>query len=259
MRRKADTGSALQKALAILDVIAAETHSIGVPDIAARIGLPRQSVHRIVRQMLAEGLLRVDLSRERYGIGDRMEALSIDVLYSTFRRGPAHAILDELVSKIGETCTIGVLDGHEVISLDRIETNKPFRVHLEEVSRLPAHATAIGKVLIAHLPTNGRRRFVAAAPLKACTDATITDAKGLENEINLIRQRGYALCNGEFMGGMVAAAVPVLLDDGRVVAAIGTNAPAARKDIAAIEHEVPQLQAAAAKVQKIYALREVRG
>jgi DNA-binding IclR family transcriptional regulator len=259
MRKKGDTGSALQKAMAILEVIAAEIHSIGVPDIAARLGLPRQSVHRIVRQMLAERLLRVDLSRERYGIGDRMEALSIDVLYSTFRRGPAHAILDELVNGIGETCTIGVLDGHEVISLDRIECGESFRAHLQVGSRLPAHATALGKVLIAHLPPNGRRRFIAAAPLKPCTDATITDAKRLEDEINLIRQRGYALSDGEFVRGLVAAAVPVIVDDGRVVAALGTNAPAARKDLIAIEQCVPQLQAAATKVQKIYTLREVRG
>lgn len=257
MLTKFDTGSALQKAMAILDVVARETHSIGIPDIAARLDLPRQTVHRVVRQMLEMGLLHVDPSRERYGIGPVMEALAIDVMYSSYRRGPVHAILEQLVAATGETCSIGVLDGHEVISLDRIETSDPFRVQMREGSRLPAHATAIGKVLIANLPANGRRRFVAAAPLHRFTAQTITEAGDLENEIGRIRQCGYALSESEYMQGLVGAAVPLIVDEGKVIAAIGTNAPSARKSLDTLVEEIPLLLKAAQKVQEINLLREV--
>jgi IclR family transcriptional regulator, acetate operon repressor len=259
MLKRSDTGSALQKAMAILEVIAGETHSIGIPDIAARLNLPRQTVHRMVRQMLEERLLNIDISRERYGIGPRTEELSADVLYSTFRRGPVHAILEELVQTIGETCNIGVLKRHEVIYLDRIETTKKLRVQMAEGDRIPAHASAIGKVLIANLPANGRRRFIASAPLARYTAATIIDAKPLAAEINSIRKQGFALSNAEYIEGLVAAAVPIIVEDGRVMAAISVNAPTARMTLKDIETHIPDIQSAVKKIQRIYALREVAG
>src|SRR5262245_44980454 len=106
-----EKGSALDKALAVLEAVAEQSQPIGLPDLSSRLKLPRQTVHRVLLQLEAAGLLRRDSGRDRFSIGPRFSALALRALYTRNQSAPIRTILQSLVDDIEETCNIGILDG----------------------------------------------------------------------------------------------------------------------------------------------------
>jgi len=245
-----ESGSALQKATLVLDVLLDSEHPKSLADISAKLDLPRQTVHRVVRQLEEMDLIRRDFSRDHYYVGARMISLSINALRSAARLAPIHAVLRKLVEEIGETCNIGVLERDEIVYIDRVECDWPLRLQLGAGSRVPMHATAIGKLLLAHLPSRTRKRIMEAAPLVGYTDNTLTIPARLEDELKTIRREGFATNNEENLLGLIALAVPIYDGDGRVVAGLAVHAPAARMDLNGCEEQLPLLRSVAAKLQR---------
>ena len=238
-------GSALDKAIAVLEQITAQPQAIGLPDLAARLGMPRQTLHRILQQLERLGLILRDPTRERFFVGPRLSSLAIAALFSDNHHQPTRRILQALVEDIGESCNIGALDGIEFVYLDRIQTDRSLRIHLEVGSRVPAYCSSGGKILLAHLPEPARHRIVRSRPLKAHTRNTITDPDALETELNACRQRGYSTNSEEFTDGIVGVAAPVLAGGDRAIAAVACHAPAARVALDELERVVPKLQESA--------------
>ena len=245
-----ESGSALQKAVLILDALFESDGPIGLAELSAQLDLPRQTVHRVVRQLEDLDIIRRDFARDHFSVGARMMRLSLNAIGVAWRMGPMRAVLKDLVLNVGETCNIGVLDRDEIVYIDRVECEWPLRLQLQAGSRVPVHATAIGKLLLAHLPSRTRRRMIEAAPLKRLTDQTITEPALLEAELKNIRRNGFATNNSENVSGLIAAAVPIYDDSGRVVAGLALHAPDARLDVKAAEQKLPTMRAAAAKLQK---------
>ncbi|KAG0760697.1 hypothetical protein G6F22_019061 [Rhizopus arrhizus] len=108
-----------------------------------------------------------------YVSGPRLSALARETLLNSPLRGERHRILDSLVDEIGETCNCTMLDGDEVIYLDRVETAWPLRVNLQTGSRVPLHCSASGKLFLAHMRREPRARLLAAAPLPRYTPNTL--------------------------------------------------------------------------------------
>ena len=102
--------SALEKALAVLEAILEHPQAVGLPDLAARLGLPSQTVHRLLVQLERSGLVVRDPSRERYSVGPRLSRLAVGTLRSLNQAAPIRSILKDLVDDVGETCNLGVLD-----------------------------------------------------------------------------------------------------------------------------------------------------
>ena len=247
----AGSRSALGKALLVLDAVLAEEYAIGVPDLAERLGLPRQTAHRVVRQLTELGLLRREIARDRYTVGPRLSRLAHETLRRSYQRGPARAILEELVTEIGESCNLGMLDGHQVIYVERVECNWPLRVQLEAGSRVPLHCTAIGKLLLAHMAKDIRRRLLHAAGMPRYTDKTLTSEEELESVLPGIRKRGYATNEGEYAVGLIAVAVPLKSSAGDVVGGLALHAPEARTSLTRALDGIPQLVAAADKLTRL--------
>ncbi len=248
MSEPRETNTAIQKALSVLEIITAEIRPLSVVDISEELGLPRQTVHRVVRQLEELGLVRKDASRERYIAGDRLRSLALRTISSTQSTRGTHAILQSLVDTVNETCNIGMLDGHEVIYIDRVECDWPLRVQLKAGSHVPVHCTAIGKLLLAHLDQDGRGRILETAAMRKYTKYTITDPVHLEAQLEQIAAQGYSINNQEDAVGLIAMAVPVRDPQGDVIAGLAVHAPEPRFSIArAIEH-LPMFQAAADKL-----------
>lgn len=237
-----ERGSALFKAMAVLEGVIRHNRPVGLPDLAVDLGLPRQTVHRVLQQLEAEGLLRRDLSRDRFFIGPRLTKLSLDALGAVSHTGPTRAILKALVGEIGETCNIGVLDGREVIYIEREECDWPLRPQLRAGSRVPVHCTSIGKLLLAHQTRSVRQRTVAAAPLDRYTEHTITDPGALEESFAEIRKAGYATNREEYNAGIVSLAVPIKNAEGRVVAGLAVHAPLVRMHLGTGLDYLPKLR-----------------
>lgn len=241
-------GSALEKALKVLEAVADQPQPVGLPDLTMRLGLPRQTLHRILQQLEENGLVTRDPIRDRFSVGARLSHLALVALRSANQGAAVKAVLQDLVDDIRETSNVGVLDGLELIYLERIECDWPLRIHLTAGSRVPAYCTSGGKVLLAHLPTDLRARLLRAVKLKAYTPNTITRPARLEREFALIRERGYALNDQEFSLGIVGMAVPILDEGGRPLASLAIHAPAARLSLADLERHLPKLQAAAKRL-----------
>jgi DNA-binding IclR family transcriptional regulator len=243
----------LGKALAVLQTVADHPQGVGLPDIAARLGLPRQTVHRVLGQLRDSGLLLRDPVRERFSIGPRLIQLSLAALGSN-PLAPVRAALQELVDEVGETCNIGVLEGLDYVYVDRIECEWPLRIHLEVGQRAAAHCIAGGKVLLAYLDPQVRARLLRSRKLIARTPRTITRVSDLEAELEKVRARGYGTNNEENFVGIVAVAVPIMDSRERVVATLTMHGPLPRLTPGACEAAVPRLRQAAQRIAAAWGL-----
>ena len=163
-------------------------------------------------------------------------------------RADRHAILAGLMDEIGETCKLTMLDGPQVVYLDRVEAAWPLRMNLTSGSHVPLHCTASGKLLLAMLPKSARDRLAARLILTRYTETTITEPKRLAAELARIRANRYATDNEEYHAGLVCVAVPVTDSRKRVCAAIAVHAPVSRMPLQrALEH-LPMLRRAAQAV-----------
>jgi DNA-binding IclR family transcriptional regulator len=240
----------LGKVLAVLEAVTDHPQGIGLPDLAARLGLSRQTVHRVLGQLENSGLVSRDRVRERFSIGPRLARLSLAALASNNGSAPIRAVMQEVVDEVGETCNIGVLEGLDYIYVERIECQWPLRLHLEVGKRAPANCLAGGKVLLAYLEPKLCARLLRSRKLVARTPQSITNVAAMEAALERIRAQGFALSNEENFAGIVAAAVPITNSEGDVVAALTLQGPLPRLSIDDCEAHVPRLRQAAARIAR---------
>ena len=174
MPRDGQPGSALGKSLAVLETVIERPGPAKLGTLTLRLGMPKQTVHRIVRQLAEEGLIERTVSGDGYVAGRRLKRLGERTLFQCLQATPVRAILQRLVDDLEETCNIGVLDGAEVIYVERVECDWPLRMQLQPGSRVPAYCTGIGKMLLASLDARTRRRLVENMSLQSFTERTIT-------------------------------------------------------------------------------------
>lgn len=242
---KHEPRSALSKAIAVLELITSQSQAIGLPDLASKLELPRQTVHRTLLQLEELGLIIRDSSRDRFYVGPKLSRLSINALFSENHNMPTRVILRDLVDDIQESCNIGVLDGMDFVYLDRIQADQTLQVYYEAGSHVPAYCTSGGKALLAYLPERERKRLIELKSRQPFTDTTLTDAQDLHDEFAKIRSNGYATNNQEYSVGIVGIAMPILDSNGRAIAAIACHAPVSRTSLETLETFIPKLKASA--------------
>lgn len=235
----------------MLEAIADQPQAVGLPDLAARLDLARQTVHRILVKLEDARLVLRDTTRERYSIGPRLSMLALATLSSNNQNSLIKVVLQNLVDDVKETCNIGVLDGLDYIHLARIEAKWPLRTHLE-TGRVAAHAVSGGKLMLSELDPDRLRRLLGARKLPAMTARTITRPTDLETELAKIRARGFALSNEELFDGIVGVAVPIKGPSGRTLAALAMHGPVTRLTLKLCEARVGRLIRAAARISRAW-------
>lgn len=244
--------SATLRAIAILETIANADGPLGLVEIMAATGLPKPTVHRIGAMLESAELLIREAEGKRYGPGPRLASLALASLTNTAWRAPRHAILKALVQEIGETCNLTLLDGTEVVYLDRVEAAWPLRLHFQTGSRVPAHASASGKLLLSLLPARERRRILDILPFSYHTANTITRRRDLEMALKRIRRERFSTDNEEYLDGTVCVAVPVENGKRQVPAALAVHAPSTRMTLKQALDCMPALRRAAAKLADVF-------
>jgi len=251
-----DNGSALGKSMSVLSAILNAPKPPSLNDIALNTDLPRPTVFRVVKQLEETLLITRAPDGDKYLVGPMLMSLATDALSAFMHALPVRNILNTLVREVGETCNIGVLDRDSIVYIDRVECSWPLRSQIGIGSHVTLHATAIGKLLVAHLPARNRRRLLTASPLKRFTDATLTDPKSLEAEFKKIRRQGYAYNNEENTAGLVGIAVPVFDAKNRVVAGLSLHAPAARMTMNDALAQLDRLRNATRQIEQ--AMRDIQ-
>lgn len=233
--------SSVGNAARLLKVFRSRERELGVSELARRLGIGKSSVHRLLSTLVAEGLIEQNPATGCYRLGIVMFELGEAVRVHMDLHAAAGPVLAALREQTRESCQVGVLDGGDVVYVDRLESPQTLRLFTETGRRVPAYCTSSGKVLLAHLDDDARARVLDAAPFVALTPRTITDRGRLLDELTTARRRGWAEAVEEREVGVASIAAPVRNAQGVVVAAVSIGGPLARLGQAARRRLAPIL------------------
>jgi DNA-binding IclR family transcriptional regulator len=240
------------KAFSILEVISLNTKPTTIPEIIRATGMTKPTAHRIVCLLVNMGFLERDVFDRGFIEGASLVGLAYRTVAAAAPRSLRHAILQGMSELVGETCNYGILSGGEVVYLDRVEGKWPLGLRFDAGSRVPAHCTAIGKLMLSCLAERELLASIEAMPRPSYTDNTITETKPLHAALKEIRRDKIGTDNQEFMHGVVCVAVPVVGQDGRFLGGVAISAPEARMTLNEILDFVPQMKDAASKISTTY-------
>ena len=216
----------LRKAMDVLGLFATRRMQLGVLEVAEALGWPKSSTSRILAGMAASGFLDRDDGSGPYRVGARLAAVAVFAQQSASLQRLARPALERLRDETGETASLAVLAGKEMVDLEVVESLRRVR-HSDWVGRHgPLHATAAGKALIAWMPPAEIRKRV--MPMKRYAPRTITDFPELLEDLSQVRDRGYAIAVRELEDDLVAIAAPIRNQNGEILGVAAIGAPASR-------------------------------
>lgn len=224
--RSATLGS-VGNAARVLKAFTPTEREWGVTDLARRLSIAKSTAHRLLATLTDEGLLEQDPITGRYRLG----LVVFDMAAAAQSVDLHEAVLTpmtELRNRTGETVQVAVLDGREVVYVERLDSPNTLRLFVEVGRRNSAHSTGCGKALLAFLSPEQLDRVLRGWDLEAKTKHTITDLKVLRNELSEARRRGYAVNRRESEVGIISVAAPIRDVSGRTVAAVSVAGPIER-------------------------------
>jgi len=240
--------SPVLRALNILLRVAGASRALTLSEVSAAAALPKPTVHRLARLLEQAGLLGKDALSRRYVVGPALLELGFNALRNAPTQRNRRLLLERLSEKLGETVNLAILTGDEVLYLDRVESSWPLRMDFKPGSRVPIHATANGKLLLAYAEPAVRARLLRALRLKPITARTITTRARLERQLVEIRRQGYSEDDEEFLAGVCCLAVPVRDRRGHVIAGLAVSAPSARFTLERARAHLGDLQSTATEL-----------
>ncbi len=245
MAAGADPGRTVtSKVLALLGAFESGPSSLSLMQLAESAGLPLPTTHRLVGELVAWGALERD-PQGRYAVGMRLWEVSQNA--GRHLRDTARPYLQDLFSLTQETAHLAVREGNEALYVDRVYSTKRVPRASRVGGRLPLHATAVGKVLLAYEEEWVTEAYLAHG-LTAPTRHTHTNPTRLAEELATIRSQGYATTYEEVRAGSCSIAVPVFGEPGRAVAAIGLVMLSTQA--AQMTRYLPTLQGVARRVER---------
>lgn len=244
---------AMGKAFSILETLTGNDQPLSMAELARETGMTKPTAHRIISVLAELGFVERDHGKRGYVEGARLIQFALDTLKATAPRNMRHTVLRSLSEETGETCNFGILAGAEVIYLDRVEADKPLGLRFEPGSMVPAHCSAIGKLLLALEAPDRSETLLRAMPLTRYTKNTVTSVAALMEELEKCRNDEIGIDNEESIQGVVCVAVPVRASDGNIVGGLAMSAPEARIPLDDALNLIPQLRRASAKLGKTFA------
>ena len=235
----------LARALDVLDLVSRGVRTLDA--LAAEVGVHKSTVLRLLQTLEERGFVGRD-SGHRYHVGPAVFGLAATALDAQDVRTAASPALRALAAETGQTVHLATYQDGVVSYVDKVESRQPLRMYSRIGLPAPLNATAVGKVLLAGLDEDERRRVVAATPFERFTDRTLTTPKALLDEVRRSAERGWAEDHEEHETFMNCVGAPVYGPDGRVAAAVSVSVPNVvlpYQDVLAL---VPAVLAATARI-----------
>ena len=221
--------SSVKNALRLLRSFSVDEPQKKVTDLATSLGLGKSTVSRLLATLASEGFVIKDPETQKYRLGLSILNLNTIVVSNLEVNRESQPILQKLVNEIGETAHIAVLEGSDVIYVNRVECKHPVQILSHIGRRNPLHCTSSGKVIIANQKEEVIGQFFKEAPEKY-TDKTITSVEDFLEVLKTIREQGYATSVEEILEGVASIAAPIRDYTGRVVYALSVIGPVHRMD-----------------------------
>ena len=237
------------RATDILFTIARARQPLSSSEVAARLGLERTTVHRLIVTLATSQLLRFDPATRKYRVGVGAFELGSAYLRGQVDDRVVERIVADLAAEVRHTVSLGALVGDEVIILVAREADELLSVNSRPGERLPAHASAIGKLSLAERSEAEVRQFLNATGMARLTPHTITTAGAFLEELAAVRANGVAFARQEARLGVSSMAVPVRRGDGELVAGLVVAPPAQFATDEMFERLLPALRRAAKRIE----------
>ncbi len=218
----------VQRAIDILNLFDGRCPELGTTDIARALGLHKSTTASLVYTLEANGFLNQNPETRKYRLGLKLVERAFAMLDQVEIRQIAYPHLNELRNQWNETVNLGILDGPDMVYVERMLGTKALGMRSEVGRRAPAHATALGKAILSCLSLSEARSFVDRYGLPSITPKTITDPDAFFIELDKTRERGYAIDDEENEIGGRCVAVPIFDHTGQAIAAVSVSAPTTR-------------------------------
>ncbi len=218
--------------MSLLNILSIARAPMTFTELLRAGNLPKATLHRILATLMREGLLRHDTYSKTYQLGFRLLELAHEVWSDFDLRLAAQDELIRLRNVVGETAQLAVLDGDSVVLIASEEAGRDVRLTSKVGLRLPIHATALGKVIVAYLDPQKQIELLQSLTMKAYTDRTLTTIDSLRRELDLTRARGYGLEYMEFDASFAGVAAPIFDIEGRPIGAVSFNGSPGQLDAA---------------------------
>nr|WP_276082008.1 IclR family transcriptional regulator [Methylobacterium sp. GC_Met_2] len=235
----------MDRALAILTFVAEQKKALSAAEIATALALPLPTAHRLIGNLEGRGLVQKALGTKRYVVGSALVTLSAKTIGAAFRTVRRNAVLSAVADRIGEQCEIGIVRDNVVAYVDSVQSKQQQGLQFNPGAAAPLHCTSTGKIYMSRLPAKVRHRLAHSLPLVRHTPTTIADPETLLVQLDIIRRRGWAKTNEEYVLGVVGCAVPIVSPDGDLIACLGVSVPSARVGFAGLDAFIGPLQEAA--------------
>jgi len=220
--------------------------------MSRKLLLPKATSHRLAAMLERDGFIDKDPVTLRYSLGSRFEEMALAALRNGATASLRRRLMAELAERLGVRINFAVLKSGKMMLVEWVESVALIRIDLKAGTQIPAHCSASGKLLLAFAPDAVREQFLALAPFKALTAATITGGRALVRELALIRRQGFAEDRQEFLPGVCCLAVPVRGAGGEVVAGLALMAPEISFPLKQARRHRAELQACADAISAAY-------
>lgn len=252
--RPAEYVQSLERGLKIIRTFTPRHPRMTLTEIAERTRMPRSAARRFLLTLQSLGYVR--LEGRYFSLSPSVLELGYSYLSSVHPWDAANPLLEQLSESVDENVLAGVLDGTDIVCVART-SRRLVTVAVFVGGRVPAHASSMGRAILAYLPPDRLDAYFARAELTPVTDATTTDEAALREELAQVRAQGWATTEHELEKGLMSVSAPIFGDGEQVVAAINVSAHGNRLDMEDVERRiVPPLLDCARNVSLLFGARD---
>lgn len=216
-----DRVQSVEKAFLLLETMAKSGHSVSLQELAESLGWAKSSVHRMLSTMRESHIVEQSQRDGKYSLGSRLFELGCAASGGWEILRLAKPYLQRVASLTNESvCLATVVEG-EVLVLDFVDSINPWHIVSRPGAKLPAHCTVQGKIMLAQMSLLEVQRILREHGMHRYTPNTICDAQTMQQELQKVRQQGYAVDNSEYRTGLCSVAAPIFDADGQVRYTVG--------------------------------------
>lgn len=242
-----DFVQALERGLAVIKAFSKEKPAMTLSEVAKETGMTRAAARRFL--LTLEELGYVACNERKFSLRPSVLSLGYAYLSSLSFAEVAQPHMENLTEQTHESCSAAVLDGTEIVYVVRVPTKRIMTISLSLGSRLPAYATSMGRVLLAHLPPEGLDEYFRTAKLEPITPHTVCDPCLLRPILAEIKAQGWALLDQELEEGLRSIAAPIRDRRGNVIAALNLSTHVSRVSLEQLQKDfLPRLLLTAARI-----------
>lgn len=242
---------ALERGLRLLGEFSRDSRTLSAPELARRLALPRSTVFRLLNTLEGMGFIERTANGNDYRLGMAVLRLGFEYLSSLELTELGQPVLARLCDEVRYSCNLVVRDGRSIVYVAKVVPPTPFASSVRVGTRLPAHATVLGRVLLQDLTLPELRTLYPEEHLEAFSGNTPRTVLELFNLLEADRQRGYVVGEGFYEASISTIAAPVRDESARIVATLGTTIPSAHIEAGLIDTMVLRVCAAADELSRL--------